>query len=182
MKIPSVPTLLLLAVICHSDRVAAQHPPLQVVPEVIYQRYAGKWFEIARLPNRFEEDCVANVTAEYTPRPDGRITVVNRCDEAGNTVNVATGIARREEGRPAAVLEVRFAPSFLSFLPMVWGDYRIIALPSDYRYAVVGSDNREYLWVLSRTPQLDEASYDAAVGEAKRQGFDVSRLIRTKQS
>jgi apolipoprotein D and lipocalin family protein len=164
------------------ETLRAQHPPLEVVPQVDYQKYAGKWFEIARLPNRFEKDCVANVTAEYTPLPDGRIDVVNRCEEADGAINVAEGVARQEEGAPPSALEVRFAPAFLSFLPMVWGDYRIIELGPDYRYAVVGSDDREYLWILSRTPQLDEATYDAAVAGARAQGFDVSRLIRTKQS
>jgi apolipoprotein D and lipocalin family protein len=174
--------LVLLSAVLLSEQLNAQQPPLQVVPEIDYQKYAGKWFEIARLPNRFEEDCVANVTAEYTPRPDGRITVVNRCEEADGGINVAEGVARREDGAPPSVLEVRFAPAFLSLLPMVWGDYRIIELDPDYRYAVVGSDDREYLWVLSRTPHLDDATYDAAVAAARSQGFDVSRLIRTKQS
>ena len=161
---------------------SAQHPPLQVVPEVDYQRYAGKWFEIARLPNRFEDDCVANVTAEYAPMPDGRISVTNRCEEADGTFNVAEGVARREDGRPTSVLEVRFAPRFLSFLPMVWGDYRVIELDPDYRHAVVASDDREYLWILSRTPTMDEATYDSLVARAKDQGFDVSRLIKTRHA
>lgn len=160
----------------------AQGKPLTVVPEVDYARYAGKWFEIARLPNRFEKKCVGNVTATYAPRPDGRITVTNRCREADGSVSEASGIARRVAGQPPSVLEVRFAPAFLSFLPMVWGDYHVIDLGPDYEYAVVGSPDRKYLWILARASRMEPALYRALVERARAQGFDVSTLIETPQS
>ena len=155
--------------------------PLRVVAEVDYSRYAGRWYEVARLPNKFEDKCVGNITATYAPRSDGRIDVTNRCLERGNKVNVATGVARRVKGQPPSVLEVRFAPAWLSILPMVWGDYRVIALAGDYRHAVVGSEDRKYLWVLSRTPTLDESVYLRLLDEAKAQGFDTSRVIKPRQ-
>jgi apolipoprotein D and lipocalin family protein len=80
------------------------------------------------------------------------------------------------------MLQVRFALSFLSFLPFVWGDYQIIAVADDYRYALVGTPNRRYLWVLSRTPQIDEARYQHLVAKAHEQDFAVTRLQRMPQS
>ena len=161
---------------------AAQEKPLDVVPKVDFERYAGKWFEIARLPNEFEEDCARDVTATYTPQPDGRITVVNRCVKKDGSVNEAEGVARRVEGKPPSVLEVRFAPGWLSFLPMVWGDYQIIDLAPDYTHAIVGSPDREYLWFLAREPKVDPALYEKLKARANAQGFDVSRLIQTEQT
>jgi apolipoprotein D and lipocalin family protein len=76
------------------------------------------------------------------------------------------------------MLQVRFAPAILSFLPQVWGDYQIIALSPDYSHAVVGSQNREYLWILARSPQMDPQVFQALIEEARGQGFDVSRLQR----
>jgi len=176
-----------LAVIAGGAALLAQTPaarerPLDVVPEVDYERYAGRWFEIARLPNEFEEDCARDVTATYTPRPDGRITVVNRCVEKDGSINEAEGIARRVDGKPPSVLEVRFAPGWLSFLPMVWGDYQIIHLAPDYTHAIVGSPDRKYLWFLARQPKIDPALYGKLKERAKAQGFDVSRLIQTEQT
>lgn len=156
--------------------------PLAVVATVDYERYAGTWFEIARLPNRFQKVCAGDVSATYTPRPDGRITVTNRCRRADGRVEEVTGVARRVAGQPPSVLKVRFAPAFLGFLPMVWGDYQIIELSGDYGRAIVGSPSREYLWILARSPHLDEALYASMVQLAAAQGFDVSRLYRTTHS
>lgn len=161
---------------------AAQENPLDVVAKVDFERYAGKWFEIARLPNEFEEDCARDITATYTPRPDGRITVVNRCVEKDGNINEAEGIARRVEGKPPSVLEVRFAPGWLSFLPMVWGDYQIIDLAPDYTHAIVGSPDRKYLWFLARDAKMDPALYEKLKARAKAQGFDVSSLIQPEQT
>src|SRR6187549_2943513 len=121
---------------------SAQTRPLRVVETVDYQKYAGTWYEIARLPNRFEKKCVGDITATYTVRTDGRIDVKNRCREKDGTFTDAIGIARRVEGQPPSVLKVRFAPAFLSWLPAVWGDYQIIDLAPDYSHVVVGSPSR----------------------------------------
>jgi apolipoprotein D and lipocalin family protein len=154
--------------------------PLRVVPHVDLSRYAGLWHEIARLPNRFQEKCAGDVTAHYTLRPDGKIDVLNRCRVEDGRFIEARGVARHaDEDRPSSVLEVRFAPAILSFLPQVWGDYQIIVLAPDYSYAVVGAPGREYLWILSRSPQMDAGTYRALVEEARQQGFNVDLLLRT---
>jgi apolipoprotein D and lipocalin family protein len=154
-----------------------QTPPLRVVPDVDLERYSGTWYEVARLPNRFEKNCAGDITATYAPRPDGRITVTNRCRKTDGTINEASGVARRVKNQPPSVLQVRFAPSYLSFLPMVWGDYNIIELGPAYDYAVVGSHDRKYLWVLSRTPRIDRTLYRSLLDRAKAQGFDTSTMI-----
>lgn len=157
--------------------------PLQLVPNVDLSRYAGTWYEVARLPNTFQDDCVGDVTATYTLQPDGDITVVNRCREEDGSWNEAEGVARlAEDGENSAALEVRFAPAVLSWLPNVWGDYRIIGLDPEYRWAVVGEPKREYLWILSRTPEMPPDDYTRAVSIAKANRFDIARLQKTPHS
>ena len=110
-------------------------------------------------------------------RADGRLEVVNRCREQDGGYAQAVGIARRNADYDnPAILEVRFAPAWLSALPFVWGDYWVIALADDYRAALVGAPNRKYLWILAREPTLDDAEYARLVDIAKAQGFDVSAL------
>ena len=173
--------LLTAAAILALVPLSAAPAPLRVVPTVDLTRYAGTWYEIARLPNRFQEKCAGEVVAAYELRPDGRVTVTNRCRTTAGDVTVAAGIARRVDGQPPSVLEVRFAPAFLSFLPAVWGDYQIIALGSDYDHAVVGTPDRAYLWVLSRSRVLATSPYDAAIATAKASGFDITRLVPTNR-
>ena len=160
----------------------AQQPPLTVVPALDVQKYAGTWYEVARFPNRFRDHCAGDVSAEYTPRPDGRITVVNRCRRQNGQWDDAEGVARRLEGAPASALQVRFAPALLSFIPSVWGDYQVMALDDAYAHSLVGTPDRKYLWILSRTPVLDEAVIKTLTGIAASQGFDVSKLVRTTQT
>ena len=147
------------------------------------ERYAGQWYEIARLPNRFQRDCASDVTATYVLRDDGRIDVINRCKKADGEPMEATGIGRlSSEDEPASKLKVRVAPAFMSFLPFVWADYWVIDLAPDYSYAVVGHPNRDYLWVLSRTPTIDDQLYDEIARRFARQGYDAARMVRTRQS
>jgi len=154
---------------------------VRTVPRVDLERYAGDWFEVARFPNRFQTNCAGDVTARYVRRADGRIDVTNRCRQADGSFKEAQGVARIVDATTSAKLEVRFAPAFLSFLPFVWGDYWIIGLAPDYSWAVVGSPDREYLWVLSRSRVLATSPYDAAIATAKASGFDITRLVPTNR-
>ena len=168
-------------IVTASHTVATSQPNggLRVVPAIDYQRYAGTWYEVARLPNRFQAMCAGDVTATYTVRPDGRIDVTNRCRESNGEIREATGVARRVEGQPPSILQVRFAPAFLRFLPMVWGDYQIIDLAEDYEYAVVGAPSREYLWILARRPDIDPDLYRRLSESARDQDFDTAALVKT---
>lgn len=158
---------------------SARQPPVRTVDAVDLDQYLGRWYELARFPARFQRNCVGDVTATYSRRDDGRIDVVNRCREADGGWNEAKGIARVVDERTRAKLEVRFAPAWLSFLPAVWGDYWIIGLDDDYQWAVVGTPDRKYLWILSRTPDVVEPVYAAALDRARENGFDTSRLVPT---
>ncbi len=162
---------------------ADNKPTLEPVPTIDLSRYAGKWYEIARFPNRFEKSCASDVTATYTPKENGKIIVLNECKKVDGTLKAAEGTARQADKKgPNSVLEVRFAPAFLSFLPMVWGDYWVIELSPNYEYAVIGEPKREYLWILSRSPKMDEALYQELLKKIAGHGFDTSRIVKTKQS
>jgi apolipoprotein D and lipocalin family protein len=140
---------------------ATDQRPMKVVPAVDLVRYAGIWYEVAHFPNRFQQNGLGEVTATYSLLSDNEVKVVNACRVKTGQLIKAEGMARRsDEKRPNSKLEVRLAPTFLSWLPAVWGDYWIIDLAQDYRYAVVGSPDRKCLWVLSRTPQLADAIYE----------------------
>jgi apolipoprotein D and lipocalin family protein len=152
----------------------------RLVDSVDLTRYAGRWYEAARFPNRFQDQCAGDVLVHYALRTDGRVDVVNRCRRSDGRVDEARGVARKAgDGTNSARLEVRFAPAILSFLPAVWGDYWIIGLGPEYTWAVVGTPSREYLWILSRTPGMTTTSYERAVEIARGNGFDVTRLVRT---
>jgi len=159
---------------------SAEVAPLESVPTLDVTRYMGRWYEIANYPNRFQKDCVKDTTATYRLIDAERIEVANQCTHADGKQDVAVGLAR-PAGAPAR-LEVRFAPAWLSWLPMVWGDYWVIALADDYRYAVVGTPSREYLWILSRTPTLAPADEQAILADLPKHGYDASKLVRTPQT
>ncbi len=155
-------------------------PALRPVPSIDLDRYAGRWYEVARTYNRWQKQCAGEVMVRYTPRPDGRLDVYNQCSEEDGDVRAVSGVARIA-GDMASTLEVRFAPAWLSFLPVVWADYWVIDLADDYSWAAVGQPSRKYFWILSRKPQLDEAIVQGIVERAERQGYSLSELIRTRQ-
>lgn len=154
----------------------AADPSLPVAPAVDLNRYAGKWHEIARYPNRFERACVDQVTATYRRNTDGTVAVVNECRKTDGTRERAEGLARVVQA--PAKLEVRFAPAWLSWLPLVWGDYWIVDLDPDYRFVIVGEPSREYLWVLAREPALDDDMWHTIYGKLSRLGYDLDKLVR----
>jgi apolipoprotein D and lipocalin family protein len=172
-------TLYGLLLVLSATAVLAQGP-LKVVENLDLKRYEGRWFEVARFPNRFQDKCTGEVTADYALQADGNISVVNRCRLADGKMTEAKGLAKKaQKDGQNSILKVRFAPSFLSFLPQVWGDYQVLALGPAYDYAVVGDPERKYLWILSRSPQLTDTLYAEAVRQAREQGFDVGKLQRT---
>jgi len=150
---------------------AAFLPPLDVVESVDLAQYAGKWYEIARYPTFFQADC-ASSTAEYTARDDGTIGVFNTCLAAdGSIVSTIEGVAEVVDASTNAKLLVRF-PN----VPIP-GPYWIIDLDPAYQYAVVGDPYRSTLFILSRTPTLDEAMLDGILERLPSQGYDPQRLI-----
>lgn len=169
----------ILFLLCAVTLAAESSPELKTVASVDLDRYMGRWYEIARLPNRFQDDCAGDVTATYTQQPDGKLSVVNACRKADGSMMSATGAARQVG---EAKLKVRFAPAWLSWLPMVWGDYWVIDLANDYSWAVVGEPKLEYFWILSRTPEMDDAVFEGIVERAEKQGYVLAGLVRTRQA
>lgn len=154
---------------------------VKTIPSLDVSRYLGTWYEIAKFPNWFQKKCVSNTKAVYSIRSDGNLKVLNSCKTADGSLSDAEGTARQIGPKDSPKLEVRFAPAWLSFLPMVWGDYWVIELDSQYQVAAVSDPRREYLWVLSRTPQLDKKIYDELLQRLQAQQFDIRKLELTPQ-
>ena len=149
--------------------------PLESVPKVDLGRYTGRWFEIARYPNRFERKCGSNATATYALRPDGKISVVNTCMTREGKLTQANGWAKVVDQKTGSKLKVTF------FWPF-FGDYWIIDLSPNYEYAVIGEPSRKYLWILSRTAKMDDKLYAEITGRLAAKGYDATKLERGRQT
>lgn len=152
---------------------------LPTAPQLDLARYAGHWYEVARLPERHERDCARDVTAEYTLQADGRVLVRNRCIDARGKTKEAEGELRVPDASQPGQAEVSFAPAFLRWWPGAWADYSVLFVDDDYRCALVGTPERDRLWILSRTPTMEPHDVEALKALALRHGFDTSRLIST---
>ena len=148
---------------------------LRTVDSVALPRFAGRWFEIARYPTRYERRCAKNATADYSLRGSGSVYMEHRCTTKDGKIHVAHGMARVVDAWSRAKMRVkygRFGPG---------ADYWIIDLDEDYGWAVVGEPKRERLWILSRTPGLDESLYGEICGRLVTQGYDPNKLVRSPQ-
>lgn len=155
---------------------------LSTVATVDLSRYAGTWYEIARLPMWFQRHCVDS-KAMYSNRPDGAVGVHNECVTDTGGLEQAEGVARVVDAKTNARLTVVFDNWFARLWgPSREGNYWILDLDPEYRTAVVGTPDRRFLWILSRTRQLDERTYGRLVERAQHLGYPVSDLIRAKRS
>lgn len=160
-------------------RMQTRNPPVPV-SRVDLTRYAGLWYEIAKIPNRFQRRCARDTTARYSMREDGRITVVNRClDSQGNLIE-AQGVARAVDESSNAKLKVRFLQLF--GIPLFEGDYWVIGLGEDYSYAIVGHPTRKYGWILARTPELSPEELDEISTILTRQRYNPEAFRMTTHS
>lgn len=170
-KIPIITLSILLLASC-----SAPMKKLTTVPDVDINKYTGKWYEIARLPNSFEKGLIC-VTAEYTLRPDAKITVINeghREDTPGKISSIKGKAWIPDETEPGR-LKVQF------FWPFSSGYYIFHLDKENYQYALVGTPSRKFLWILSRKPVMEEELYRELVRVAKENHFDTDRLIKVKQ-
>jgi apolipoprotein D and lipocalin family protein len=149
--------------------------PVKTVPYVDLSKYAGKWYEIASFPQRFQKGCNAT-TAEYTATDKGYIIVENRCNKGSidGKQTYIKGKAFVEKNSGNAKLKVQF---FWPFRAKYW----IIDLADDYSFAVVSHPNKKYLWILSRTPKMEENVYKQIITRLKDKGFDLAKLQITQQ-
>lgn len=149
------------------------------VASVDLNRYTGLWYEIARLPNRFQKKCVRNTTASYRLLPDAKIEVVNRCFQADGKADEVKGIAKVVDTVSNSKLKVSFfRPLGIS---LFWGDYWIIGLGENYEYAVVGTPNRKYGWILARQSRLEPAQLDKIFELLQQQGYHPADFVMTPQ-
>jgi apolipoprotein D and lipocalin family protein len=159
-----LPIILCLA-LAGKNQIRGEENEPKVVQSVDLERYAGVWYEIAKIPNRFQKKCARNTT------------VVNRCTKEDGKIITARGIAKIADTTTFAKLKV----SFVSLLGIrfFWGDYWIIGLDEDYQWAIVGNPSRQYGWILSRTPQLLDDQRNRVNDILRIQGYDPDRFVNT---
>jgi apolipoprotein D and lipocalin family protein len=181
MKTCTLPVVVAMYVVLSACAGMEPKEPIPTATSVDLARYAGTWYEIARLPMWFQRHCVDS-KAIYTARPDGAVGVHNECvtDTGGldQIDGVATVVDPKTNARLTVVFDNFFARLFGSSRE---GNYWIIDLDPGYRTSVVGTPDRRFLWILSRTPRLDEATYRRLVEQARQLGFPVSDLILAKR-
>lgn len=147
------------------------------VEQVDLKRYQGTWYELARLPMFFQRKC-AQAEAHYGLQADGNVSVLNRCRTYQGDWEEATGTASPQVPGKTDKLWVEFDNWFSRLLPgLTKGHYWVLYLGDDYKTALVGSPNRKYLWLLSRTPTVPDAVRQQLLAKAQQQGYDTTRLI-----
>ena len=152
---------------------------VSVVKYVDLNKYSGLWYEIAKIPNTFQKSCACCTTAEYYLEKDGSIKVINSCNKSDGERKRTEGVAKIVSGAGNAKLEVSFF-SILGIRP-IWGDYWIIGLGDDYSYAVIGTPDRKYGWILSRTAKLPDSKLQEAVKVLKNNGYNPDDFEFTLQ-
>ena len=158
----------------------AGQAPVQTVSQVDLNRYMGQWYELATIPMFFERRCTGNVTANYKMLPNGQVEVLNSCEVKDGRRITSTGRAKVMDSQTHAKLKVTFL-NFFGWRFLAGGDYWIIALDPNYQYAVVGHPTRRYLWILSRTPSLPDATLSAISAQLVKQGYEPCELFTTAQ-
>jgi apolipoprotein D and lipocalin family protein len=152
---------------------------LVTVRKVDINKYVGLWYEIARIPNRFQKKCMQNTTAQYSLREDGKIEVINRCLKSNGETDEIKGIAKIADPETNAKLKV----SFVRFLgiSLFWADYWIIDLAEDYQWAVVGTPSRKYGWILARERELSQKTLEFIDQKLVEQGYDPLEFTKGQQ-
>ncbi len=157
------------------------HKDVSTVARVDLDRYLGSWFEICRLPLKWEDADASDITATYGLMADGRIQVENRCIDKNGQPDRAIGVAVPQDSSNAR-LKVSFLPQYLRWIPFTEGDYWILHLADDYSVALVGTPDRKHLWLLARTASLSTEIVDDYLAVARLQGFELGNLITPRQS
>jgi apolipoprotein D and lipocalin family protein len=178
-RIRCLTTAVLVAILPLASAAGSQ---VKAISEFVVSRYMGTWYEIAKLPNWFQRKCVQGTQARYKISGPTQIEVNNKCTTASGEEIQAIGLARPNGSGLPAQLEVRFAPEWTAWLPMVWGAYWVLDLDTDYQLAAVGDPSKSYLWILSRTPLVSAERYEAVLKRLSLMGFDVTKLEKTRQN
>ncbi len=152
------------------------------VDSVDLEQYAGKWYEIGRLPMYFQRNCARDVTATYTGKTDGSgITVLNQCTGEDGKAITAEGLAKAADST-GSKLKVTFLPSWIRWVPVGRADYWVLARDADYKTALVGTPDHKYLWLLARSPNISQQTYAKYRQIAQQQGYDLKEFKLTTQT
>ena len=177
MLFKSVLAATTLAIISLSFTTQAETVPPQAVDQVDIQKYAGKWYEIAHLPMYFQRKCVSDISAQYTVNADQTMGVLNSCRIENGEMISSEGVAY-PQNQGNSKLKVSFLPPGLRWIPFTKGHYWVLRVDPEYKVALVGGPSTKYLWILSREPQLDEATYQSYLDTANYYGYDITKLIK----
>lgn len=178
---PQEPRRLVSVSLCMETQIPKSPQTITTVTHLDLDRYLGTWFEICRLPLKWEDAKASDITATYSLNPDGSIKVDNRCIDEDGQPDQAIGQAVSTDASDAR-LKVSFLPQYLRWLPFTKGDYWVMRVSPDYTVALVGTPDRANLWLLSRTPQLAADVREDYLASATTQGFDLTGLITPRQS
>ena len=152
------------------------------VDSVDLKKYAGTWYEIGRLPMYFQRNCASDVTATYIEKTDGSgIKVINQCKAQDGSAITAEGLAKPVDAS-GSKLKVTFLPSWIRWLPVGRADYWILARDADYKTALVGTPDKDYLWLLARSPNVSQETYAKYRQIAQKQGYDLKEFKLTPQT
>lgn len=151
------------------------------IPSLDLNRYLGRWYEITRLPQKHEDATATDITAHYSLKDNGKIRVDNRCFDKDSQPAQAIAEAEPVDGSNSK-LKVNFLPAGLRWIPFTDGDYWVLKIDAEYQVALVGTPNRDYLWVLAREPMVPPEKLEEYLSEARRQGFDLTGLITPRHT
>ena len=149
---------------------------VETVDHVDLERYMGRWYEIALIPNWFEKKCVSGATADYSLMKNGMVRVVNRC-MTSNGPSEVVGVAWVVDKESQSKLKVSFFP-LARYFKWFGGDYYILFVDENYTFAVVGSPSLKYLWLLARETTVSSNAYQTFLAVAKKNGYDTEKIMR----
>ena len=169
--------LIIFFILCSA--VYSQSTAVKTIDNVDLKKYSGKWYEISKIPNSFQDHCIKNTTANYEINEEGDIYVTNSCFDSDDELDDATGLARVVDKNSNSKLEV----SFVSILGwhIFWGDYWILGLDDNYQYAVVGTPSRKYGWILCREPEMDKNDLENCYRILESNGYDRTDFTLSRQ-
>lgn len=151
------------------------------VAHVDLNRYLGKWYEVASIPQFFQKQCVGNSTAEYSFAEKGRIRVFNSCDTASGKRSAAEGRAKIVDSQSNSKLKVTFV-KLIGWIFWFGGNYWILDLADDYSYALIGDPTTKYAWILSRSPSMPMKDFIHAEQKFKSEGYDTCKILTSVQT
>lgn len=152
------------------------------VDSVNLQQYAGTWYEIGRLPLYFQRNCASDVTANYIGKDNrSNISVINKCTKENGSILTVDGIAKAVDAT-GSQLKVSFLPSWIRWLPVGRADYWVLARDAEYQTALVGTPDKDYLWLLARSPNISQQTYAKYRQIAQQQGYDLKAFQLTPHS